>query len=145
MSLQKNLTAFSCQESCGGKCCTGDENSFVFLTQADRKRISFFTRLNVSEFATLRSFDQTRFTNKPSRQWALTMQKGHCQFFKNGKCGIYEMRPTQCRTFPYWPENMQSENWEKLKEYCPGVGKGGGISRAHLLKEQLEADRELAP
>ncbi len=44
-----------------------------------------------------------------------------CLFFdkeKNG-CGIYPVRPEQCRTFPFWP--YFREHPEEAFEECPGV------------------------
>lgn len=63
-----------------------------------------------------------------------------CQFLKNNRCSAYEGRPTQCRTWPFWPENMSPRKWQKnVAEFCPGVGKG----RVHSAKEiavQLKED-----
>ena len=40
-------------------------------------------------------------------------------------CTVYESRPTQCRTFPFWPEHVGTRGgWRKLKSYCPGIGQG---------------------
>ena len=42
-----------------------------------------------------------------------------------GGCTIYPVRPRQCRTFPFWPENLESpEAWEEATETCHGVGSG---------------------
>jgi Fe-S-cluster containining protein len=48
-----------------------------------------------------------------------------CPFLKSDRCEVYESRPWQCRTWPFWPENMDSDRWEReVAAYCPGVGKG---------------------
>jgi hypothetical protein len=42
-------------------------------------------------------------------------------------CGVYRARPTQCRTWPFWPENLRSEKtWETVKRVtpCPGMNTG---------------------
>ena len=42
-------------------------------------------------------------------------------------CQLYKARPTQCRTWPWWPENVESpEAWEGTKKRtpCPGMGNG---------------------
>jgi Fe-S-cluster containining protein len=42
-------------------------------------------------------------------------------------CGIYQARPTQCRTWPFWPENLKTKrHWEEVKRRtpCPGMGNG---------------------
>lgn len=47
----------------------------------------------------------------------------HCIFLENGKlCSVYDLRPVQCRTFPYWPEVMESrETWNAEKLECEGI------------------------
>lgn len=42
-------------------------------------------------------------------------------------CGVYGARPTQCRTWPFWSEMLESERaWEAAKRVtpCPGMGNG---------------------
>ena len=55
---------------------------------------------------------------------------GDCTFFDGEKrcCTIYPVRPRQCRTWPFWNSNLESpEDWESIKEGCPGVGKGAFV------------------
>jgi Fe-S-cluster containining protein len=45
-----------------------------------------------------------------------------CIFWDRG-CSVYESRPLQCRTFPFWESILaSSDRWEGLD--CPGRGKG---------------------
>jgi hypothetical protein len=49
-------------------------------------------------------------------------------------CQIYGARPKQCRTWPWWPENLESAAaWELVRRHtpCPGMGAG----RTHSLVE----------
>lgn len=58
---------------------------------------------------------------------------GRCLFFENG-CRVYGVRPTQCRTFPFWFGNLRSEaRWEAIQKECPGIGNGRYYSRAKIL------------
>ena len=63
------------------------------------------------------------------------------------KCSVYEGRPTQCRTWPFWPENMNAKVWSKeVAQFCPGVGKGPFRDKQDMLKqieEQSRAEREI--
>ena len=46
---------------------------------------------------------------------------------------MYEVRPVQCSTWPFWSENMRREQWEgPLTELCPGVGQGALHSRDQI-------------
>jgi len=70
-------------------------------------------------------------------------QSGECRFLdKDSRCRVYRARPTQCRTWPFWPENMNAKTWTKeIAVFCPGVGKGAGVSSDHV-KQQLQLQRE---
>jgi uncharacterized protein len=74
-------------------------------------------------------------------------QNGDCLFLKNNQCGVYEGRPTQCRTWPFWPEVMNAKTWKKeVKSFCPGVGKGKTWTKAEIqqqLKIQIESENNL--
>lgn len=52
-------------------------------------------------------------------------------------CGIYEVRPLQCRTFPWWPENLQSQRaWKRLGRHCEGVGRGNMVPISEIRIER---------
>ncbi len=60
-----------------------------------------------------------------------------CMFLDGKKCSAYEGRPSQCRTWPFWPENMSPRAWQKeVASYCPGVGKGKVVT-ADEIRERL--------
>jgi len=66
-----------------------------------------------------------RFTNKVDGLYELRYTDKDCPFLKDNRCGVYKARPWQCRTWPFWPENMNSDVWEKeVASWCPGAGKG---------------------
>jgi Fe-S-cluster containining protein len=47
-----------------------------------------------------------------------------CIFWKGG-CGVYDARPRQCGTFPFWPSILSSRGvWDGFAQHCPGIGKG---------------------
>ncbi len=58
-------------------------------------------------------------------------------FFDNvaRKCTVYEDRPRQCRTWPFWDSNVRTEEaWQQTCEVCPGSGKGQIYPVEHILK-----------
>lgn len=71
----------------------------------------------------------------------------NCIFLKEKKCSVYEGRPTQCRTWPFWPEVMSAKAWKKeVADFCPGVGKGRVRSADEIqaaLNEQMISESEL--
>jgi Fe-S-cluster containining protein len=47
-----------------------------------------------------------------------------CIFWKGG-CTVYDARPRQCGTFPFWPSILSSRgSWDGFAQSCPGIGKG---------------------
>jgi len=68
-----------------------------------------------------------------------------CTFLKGKRCGIYEARPVQCRTWPFWPEVMNAKTWnQEVKNFCPGVGKGRVHSAEEIQKALNEQKRSEA-
>jgi Fe-S-cluster containining protein len=55
-------------------------------------------------------------------------EKANCDcvcYDKSVGCTIYEVRPAQCRTWPYWESNLRTPaDWQHTCEICPGSGKG---------------------
>jgi hypothetical protein len=48
-----------------------------------------------------------------------------CTFLKADGCSVHVAKPLQCRTFPFWPELVDSKReWLKTADWCPGIGKG---------------------
>lgn len=132
---------FQCQGS--GKCCTSHgEFGFVFLTTEDRKKMAKHFGLTLLQFTHKYCQEQNGF-------WHLKEDSKNldCMFLKDKKCGVYEVRPTQCRTWPFWPEVMSPKAWKKdVVEFCPGVGKGPVVDFETIerhLKEQIESELEI--
>ena len=47
-----------------------------------------------------------------------------CVFWSDG-CTVYEARPGQCRTYPFWSSNLEStDRWAREARDCEGIGQG---------------------
>ena len=87
-------------------------------------------------------FTKTYCTTTDGVSHLIDGEDGHCQFLKNKRCTAYEGRPTQCRTWPFWPETMDAKVWQKeVASFCPGVGKGPLISPEEI-KKQIEEQQD---
>ena len=64
-----------------------------------------------------------------------------CIFFEREQgCIVYEDRPRQCRTWPFWRSNVYSSHaWKRGAKRCPGIN-SGRIYPATLIKEISEND-----
>jgi len=118
---------FECQGT--GRCCSSRGSyGFVYFTLADRRRLA--THLGLSTYAFTRKFCQNT-----DGYFHLKELNGPCQFMSGTSCSIYDARPTQCRTWPFWPENMNPRTWSKeVKAFCPGVGKGKLYSKEEIQR-----------
>ena len=120
-----------------GKCCRG-EPGFVWVTRSDLARIAAY--LGVDEAALL----DTSVRRVGRRLSLVERPDGDCVFYRDG-CTIYPVRPRQCRTFPFWPENLTSRRrWERVAEECPGTGHGRLWSRGEieLMAGKRVSDRQ---
>ena len=58
---------------------------------------------------------------------------GDCVLLTPAGCGVYPVRPLQCRTFPFWDMNISSrKTWQAAGERCPGIGRGKAYSRQEI-------------
>ena len=104
--------------SCGGACCTG-ESGYIWIKYPEMVKMAEFLELTIEEFATM-------YLKKVKHRYSLVEKRLEddnfaCIFFNNElkQCSIYEVRPRQCRTFPFW-ETFKN-NKEEVKNECPGI------------------------
>lgn len=126
---------FQCQGS--GQCCISrGEYGFVFMTKEDRVRMAKVLGLSTSAF-TRKYCDQSNgafhLKEDPKRP--------ECMFLKDNRCSVYHGRPTQCRTWPFWPEVMNAKSWKKeVSQFCPGVGKGPKVP-VEKIRQQMDEQK----
>jgi Fe-S-cluster containining protein len=124
---------FQCQGS--GNCCTSHgEFGFVFLTIDDRRRFAKHLKLSTAAFT-------RKYCDLKEGVWHLKEDPKNpdCMFLSKKRCSVYEARPTQCRTWPFWPEVMNPKSWGKeVASFCPGVGKGQLWSKTEIEKIMIE-------
>ncbi|ETW05237.1 hypothetical protein H310_04207 [Aphanomyces invadans] len=127
--------SFSCTKC--GNCCSGTKGQVRFL---DSEVDAMATKMDTSVPEFLQKY--ARRQGRGAKSFFQLKQKRtsdgfDCIFLDRklvkGKavCSLYHARPMQCRTWPYWPENLETrQTWERLKsakEGCPGILKGPSI------------------
>ncbi|MCK4872056.1 MAG: YkgJ family cysteine cluster protein [Phycisphaerales bacterium] len=132
---------FQCME-CGG-CCTGAPG-FVWFTAEEGRAMA--EALDMTEAAFHRMF-----AHMFGKRWSLKERKTQhgldCVLLDRetvpGKavCRVYAARPAQCRTWPFWPENLRSpETWRQAAKQCPGINQGNVVPI-----EQIRIQRDATP
>ncbi|MDD2652174.1 MAG: YkgJ family cysteine cluster protein [Sulfurimonas sp.] len=104
-------------ETCQARCCTG-ESGYIHVNHQEIEAIASFAGLDNDVF-------MQRFLFKNGYKYSIKEHKVaesyECAFYdraSNG-CMIYEVRPMQCRTFPFW--DYFKTRVDELKLECPGV------------------------
>lgn len=112
---------FTCTQC--GNCCSGAPG-YVFVSEDESRAIAAYVQLDPTEF-------RRRHTRRVGARRSLRERdNGDCEFLvttENGKrvCGIYPVRPAQCRTWPFWQSNLSTPAaWETTGRGCPGVNRG---------------------
>jgi hypothetical protein len=127
---------FECTQC--GNCCSGDPG-YVFATREEVRRIAEFLG------RTDGWLDKSQLRRVGFRYSLTEKADGDCIFLKRegGKsmCGIYPVRPMQCRTWPFWGQNLRTpETWERTHQKCPGINQG-----RHYEFVQIEIQRRQTP
>jgi Fe-S-cluster containining protein len=116
-----------------GDCCTGGPG-YVWVNQAEIDALA--TRLEMSSTAFEKAYVRQVGVRRTLKE--LKNRNYDCVFLdpQTRRCTVYEDRPRQCRTWPFWDSNLKSpEAWEAACEACPGSGQGKLYS-IELIQEQ---------
>ncbi len=104
-------------EECKGKCCRG-KSGYIFVNSSEIEKIAEFLKLDIEVF-------KKDYLNKVKYKYSIKELKiageYECLFFDNktNKCQIYEVRPLQCRTFPFW--DYFKYRVDEVKKECIGI------------------------
>jgi uncharacterized protein len=115
MSWYKDGLKFECTQC--GNCCTGAPG-FVWVSVPEIYRIAEFLGIRERDFVK----QYVRQVNQ--RMSLIELPNGNCIFYDRG-CKIYPVRPSQCRTFPFWKEIVTNVvTWDRAATECPGMNQG---------------------
>ena len=104
-------------ENCGGKCCNGEKGN-IWVNKNEIIAIAGFLGIETEDFI----FNYLRKNGyKYSIKELKTGNNYACLFFNDikNRCGIYNVRPEQCRTYPFWP--FFKTKPEIIINECPGI------------------------
>lgn len=119
--------SFRCTQC--GNCCTGSPG-FVWVSSEEIQAIADLLDKPIGEIRLLHT--------RPARGLTSLTEfaNGDCTFFdpQSRRCRVYEARPRQCRTWPFWQSNVESpEAWSRTQEACPGAGQGDFVPLDEVL------------
>jgi len=119
-----------------GQCCTGSPG-YIWVNETEIEQIAAHLNLSVKDFA-------RRYLRKIKGEFSLLEmpETYDCIFLKEKKCQIYSIRPTQCRTFPWWPRLLKTkEEWEKAASFCEGIRPAAPLVKLDVIEEQRDLQK----
>ena len=144
--------SFTCSQC--GNCCTGGPG-YVWISEVEIDRLADF--LQMPRLEVLKRYCRKIGGRISFKERILGPQRHDCVFLEEiestqydpraGRevrttkriCRVYDVRPLQCRTWPFWPENLDSRRaWNAAARKCPGMSRPG----RDFTREQIEALRD---
>jgi Fe-S-cluster containining protein len=114
-----------------GDCCTGAEG-YVWVNQAEIDAMAAAKGMDAAAF-------EAAFVRRVGVRRSLTERPGgDCVLLDatTRRCTVYEARPRQCRTWPFWDSNLRSpEAWAEAAEACPGCNRGPLVPLESIIEQ----------
>lgn len=109
---------FECSQC--GDCCSGAPG-YVWVNPEEIQAMADEMGMHIDTF-------EGKFIRKIGRDKSLIeYPDGDCIMLdpRTRKCLVYNGRPIQCRTWPFWDSNLKKKkDWKETCDVCPGSGKG---------------------
>lgn len=144
---------FTCTEC--GNCCTGGPG-YVWISGVEIARLAQHLGLSTRQV-------RIKYCRKIDGRTSLNEVRSaegnyDCVFLREEKvaapaesgtnapvvrrtCAIYEARPLQCRTWPFWPENVKSPTaWRHAAQRCEGMNYGARIFTRKKIESLRDAE-----
>jgi len=104
--------------SCEGNCCIG-EPGYIWITKNECEKLATYLNITLEELG-------EKYLLKVGYRYSIKEKQisPHnyaCLFFdlERKQCSVYEARPTQCKTFPFW--EYFKTNVQEVKQECPAI------------------------
>ena len=104
-------------KTCGGNCCRGI-GGYVWISIEELEKIAGTMKMDLALFS---QQYVRQVQDRLSLQERVINGEHYCCFFDaiDCQCKIYQNRPRQCRTYPFW--NRFKKDSQELFAECPGV------------------------
>ena len=105
------------------------------LAAVPRQKIAEFLGLSLEQFNRRHTLSDDRGNR------ILRFESGRCTFLKDHTCQIHEVKPVQCRTWPFWEELLKSEQIyrREVMSFCPGSNQGKLVSGDEIARQLQES------
>jgi len=140
---------FSCARC--SSCCR-HESGFVYLSENDLSRLANEFKMEYTAFIQTwcRWVPFDHGGKRGAERLSLKEKSNFDCIFWNAGCTVYDARPLQCRTFPFWDLIVSSPKaWEAAGRSCPGINSGEVRAREkiegflRMMEEELVIERRM--
>lgn len=118
-----------------GKCCK--RTGIVVFNEEDITRVSASMGMEPVAF-------KAKYLLWEDGDWIVEVEEGAkpCRFLdERDQCTIHEVKPVQCRTYPFWPELLDDAGaWFRERSDCEGIEQGPLISLEEIEARKLIED-----
>jgi len=125
---------FECQQC--GRCCSGPSEGYIWVTKPEIELITDFLKIPIGQVRRdylKRVGFRTTIIEQPNTKNCIFLREVEGQ----KKCMIYPVRPSQCRIWPFWPDNLANvDAWNKAAQKCSGINRGRLYSSEEIEKNQ---------
>ena len=116
-----------------GECCSGPAEGYIWVSRQEIQIIADFLKITPGQLRQeyLRRVGlRTTVIEKPNTKDCIFLN----QVDGRKRCVIYPVRPSQCRSWPFWASNLANPNsWNKAAQKCSGINRG-----RHYSFEEIE-------
>jgi uncharacterized protein len=113
---------FECQKC--GACCSGPDEGYIWITKSEIELVADFLKVSADDL-------RKNFLKRAGLRTTIIEQQAtkDCIFLRDidgrKQCMIYPVRPSQCRSWPFWQDNIECpDNWNRTAQKCPGINRG---------------------
>lgn len=115
--------------------CCGNGPGVVYLSEQDLENLCVALKIDAKECVE----KYCRWVMYYGGVEVLALQENEkytCILWNNG-CSVYEGRPLQCSTYPFWSWMIaDKETWNECSKTCPGMNNGKLWSKELILEQK---------
>ncbi|MBN2020752.1 MAG: YkgJ family cysteine cluster protein [Sedimentisphaerales bacterium] len=119
-----------------GRCCSGPAEGYIWVSRPEIKLIARYLNMSAGDL-------KKRFLRRVGLRMTIIedVHTRDCIFLKTAnagrQCSIYPVRPSQCRTWPFWTGNLSSPGcWNTAGQKCPGINRGSLYSFGQIQSKR---------
>ena len=111
--------------------CCSKEPGYVFLSKKEIDSLASLLAVGFEEFIEIycRKVDYGLYYMISLKE----KENYDCIFLSSKGCKVYDARPLQCRTYPFWKGIADNPDaWKSEMKSCPGIGRGRLFDRKEV-------------